>query len=270
MGIYSDNFYSWMDREFAAEKAAMDANPNGWKHPDGTPCRAKSPETCPKFAKEKHALIDQDALDPVANVQLHSSAKEFEAIRKGDDPETKNVRAVRRDECTTMGVGSTKSKYREKRNEAFANLLKYASKGKDISGSYPLDNPTQKVTHINDKGEEVDGFADGWQVSFQTTNGEGFNKRADNGAFLSDEDYDKTVERLIKETGSKPYLGVFGNIPEISFRCDSFAQAKAIAQEFNQVSIANNKRIAANIFDRYTFPKNKKYDWMRNQTFVMA
>lgn len=26
MGIYSDNFYSWMERQFAAEKAAMDAS----------------------------------------------------------------------------------------------------------------------------------------------------------------------------------------------------------------------------------------------------
>ena len=148
--------------------------------------------------------------------------------------------------------------------------MKVKTDGGDISGSYPLDNPTKKVTHIDAAGKEVDGFADGWQVSFQTTNGEGFNKRAGDGTFMEDEDYDKTVERLIKETGSKPYLGVFGNIPEISFRCNTMAQAKAIAKEFNQVSIANNKRIAAGIFDRFTFPKTKSYDWTKNQTFVMA
>ena len=47
-------------------------------------------------------------------------------------------------------------------------------------------------------------------------------------------------------------------------------EGTAIAKEFNQVSIANNKRIAAGIFDRFTFPKNKSYDWTKNQTFVMA
>ena len=155
------------------------------------------------------------------------------------------------------------------RNVGFARLQELKSLGKDIDGTYPLSNPTEKVQHLGKDGKMHDGFADGWQVSFQTTNGEGFNKKVDNGLMLSDEMYDSIVDELVEKTGSQPYLGVFGDIPEISFRCDSKKQAKEIAEKYNQVSIANNKRIAAGIFDGRTFPKTKGYDWRKNQTFVM-
>ena len=65
-----------------------------------------------------------DALDPIANVQLKSTAQEYNGIKKGSDPESPNVRTVRPDELTTMKPGSTKSKYRELRNAAFAVLMK--------------------------------------------------------------------------------------------------------------------------------------------------
>jgi len=252
-----------------ASAAAMDARPNGYIHPDGSPCRAKSPESCPFKKKSEHEAVKVDKLNPVARVQTESTAKEFANIKRGDDPGSGNVRPVSPDELTTMKVGSTKSKYREMRNKAFAILQKKKAAGADVDGTYPLDNPEEKVKHQNDKGEWVDGFADGWQVSFQTTNGEGFNKRAGDGAFMTDSDYDDTVERLTKETGSRPYLGVFGDIPEISFRCDSYKKALEIAKRYNQVSIANNKRIAQGIFDSRTFPHNKNYDWRKNQTWVM-
>ena len=46
MGAFSDNFYTWLANEYAAEKATMDASPNGYKHPDGSPCKAKKKENC--------------------------------------------------------------------------------------------------------------------------------------------------------------------------------------------------------------------------------
>ena len=271
MGIYSDNFYSWLDCQHKAEKTVMDASrtPNGYKHPDGSPCYAKTIESCPKYKKADHEAIKVDALDPVANVQRKSTTQEFNAIKKGDDPNSNNVRAVRPSELTTMKVGSTNSKYREMRNKAFDSLMKQKASGKDVDGTYPLSAPEKKVTHKDANGNEADGFADGWQVSFQTTNGEGFNKRTNDGSYLSDEDYDRIVEELSEQTGSEPYLGVFGDIPEISFNCKSRKMAIEIAKKYNQVSIANNKRIAAGIFDARTFPKNQNYDWRRNQTFVM-
>lgn len=269
MGAFSDNFYSWLEKEHAAEKAAMDASPNGYKHPDGSPCRAKSIDTCPYYKKEQHEAVKVDALDPVANVQLKSTSQEYNGIKKGADPESKNVRAVRPDELTTMKPGSTKSKYRELRNVAFAALMKKKEAGENVDGTYPLDDPEHKVTHKDKAGKDVPGFADGWQVSFQTTNGEGFNKRSKDGKFVSDEDYDRIVDELSEETHSKPYLGVFGDIPEISFRCKTYKQAMEIAKRFNQVSIANNARIAQDIWDGWTFPTNHDYDWRGNQTFVM-
>ena len=49
MGIYSDNFYSWLDCQHKAEKTVMD---EGYTHPDGKPCRAKSKESCPFYHKD--------------------------------------------------------------------------------------------------------------------------------------------------------------------------------------------------------------------------
>ena len=60
MGIYSDNFYSWLDRQHDAEKLAMDSETNGYIHPDGNPCRAASIKTCPKFKDEVHELEDAE------------------------------------------------------------------------------------------------------------------------------------------------------------------------------------------------------------------
>ena len=51
MGAFSDNFYTWLANEYAAEKATMDASPNGYKHPDGSPCKAKKKENCPYYQK---------------------------------------------------------------------------------------------------------------------------------------------------------------------------------------------------------------------------
>ena len=44
MGIFSDNFYSWLDIEHESEKCAMDSLNSGWKHPDGSACKASKPE----------------------------------------------------------------------------------------------------------------------------------------------------------------------------------------------------------------------------------
>lgn len=62
MGAYSDNFYSWLDRQNAAEKAAMDAaiQVNGYIHPDGKPCHAATIKNCPKFKAEVHELEDAE------------------------------------------------------------------------------------------------------------------------------------------------------------------------------------------------------------------
>ena len=266
MGIYSDNFYSWMDRQIAAEKATMDAlgDFDEAKHSR----EGKGSEKGGQFKTKPETIEKQDLIDPVQRVETEATPKEFEAIKRGEDPETDNVRPVMLSELSTVTDGSTESKYRKQRNAAYRELmLKKDKEGADINGSYPLSDPTHKVQHIGEDGQLHDGFKDGFQVSFQTTNGEGYNPSRK--LKLTDEEYDKIVDELIKETGSEPYLGVFGNIPEISFRCDTYEQAMDIAKRYNQVSIADNERIAHDIFDMYTFPQNPDYDWRDNQTFCM-
>lgn len=260
-------FYDYLNSQNKRDAVSMDAMPNGYKHPDGTPCRAKSPKTCPFFKEEEHEAVKIDDLDPVARVQTETTEEEFAGISKGEDPGSPNVRPVEPSELDTLTEGSTNSKYRKMRNEAFDALQKRKAAGENVDGTYPLSDPTHKVQHKGADGEMHDGFADGFQVSFQTTNGEGFNRKS--GKRMSDEDYDRTVDEIAKETGSEPYLGVFGAIPEVSFRCDTLEKAMEIAKKYNQVSIADNARIAADIWDSYTFPANPDYDWRENQTFVM-
>jgi len=111
----------------------------------------------------------------------------------------------------TFQEGGTKSKYREMRNKFIRSLIE---KGED--GTYDLET-----------GKPV-SYDNGAQVSFQTTSSE------DGG--MSDEEYDKLVDSLSKETGSKPHLGSYG-VPEISFRCDTLEKALELGRKYNQESV---------------------------------
>lgn len=225
------------------------------RHPDGSICHAKSEESCPILNKAKKAS-EADALEAKA------SEEDMKKISIGDDPQRKGIIAVDVADLATFSEGSTKSKYRNARNAVYKQI-------KDFNlgdGSYVIGDPPKKVTHKVD-GEDKPGFADGYQVSFQTTNGEGFDRESKD-LMMSDEDYDKTVEDLSAETGSDPYVGLFGGVPEISFRCETLEQAMDIARRYNQISIANNAQIAQEMFDDdMTFPHNPEYNWRENQVF---
>lgn len=80
-------------------------------------------------------------------------------------------------------------------------------------------------------GEQVN-FKSGYQVAFQTVTSE----KKDSKLYLTDSEYDKLVNDLRNETGSEPFVGVFGS-PEISFRCRSMKQAMQIAKRYNQLSV---------------------------------
>lgn len=65
MDGFKDNFFSYMyGANKGHETPTMDAQPNGYKHPDGTPCRAKSIETCPFYKAEEHKIVEEDKLSP--------------------------------------------------------------------------------------------------------------------------------------------------------------------------------------------------------------
>ena len=141
----------------------------------------------------------------------------------------------------------TESRYRRLRNAAFESLGPNPA-----PGNYTLAVPPSAVAITN-----------GWQVSFQTTIGEGLT-----GCPMADADYDNTVEELSRETGSVPYLGVFGGIPEISFFCETKELALDIAARYHQSCVADNARIASGKTDGLSFPRNPSCDCRKNPLVV--
>lgn len=60
MGIYSDNYYSWMDRIYSSEKAAMDEKFDEAKHSR----EAKGSEKGGRFKTKPETIEQQDDIDP--------------------------------------------------------------------------------------------------------------------------------------------------------------------------------------------------------------
>ena len=141
----------------------------------------------------------------------------------------------------------TESLYRWLRNAAFESLG-----DNPASGTYTLSMPIRLVALTN-----------GWQVSFQTTVGEGLY-----GTPLPDAEYDRIVDELSNVTGSAPYLGIHEGIPELSFCCGTKELALEIAAKYNQSCIVDNARIASGKTDEFSFPKNPHYDSRQNPLFI--
>lgn len=118
----------------------------------------------------------------------------------------------------------TKSKYRNKRDEVVA-------RHKALRKKQGLDGMPD-CTVDPDTGDEV-SFSGGYQVSFQTS----ISEQAGEGG-VSDAEYDKITEELSRQTGSKPYIGVFDEA-ETSFHCKTYKEAMRIARKYNQQSILN-------------------------------
>ena len=273
MGAFSDNFWSWLERQNATEKAAMDEEA-GYKHPDGTPCKAKKKENCPfyqKEVKESEEIDDLSSPSEVSKVVSVATSSEMENIKRGGTPENQKFEKVTPEDLDTMQEESTRSKYRNMRNK----LVKHVIDTQKGDGTYPLVDVTdEKVA----KELEPVYYDDGYMVSFQTTNGEGFNKQRKDLS-MSDWDYDDLCEDLIAE-GYKPHVGVFGGIPEISFKVDSKDVAERIMKKYNPVSMWDNaKRSRAaraekepgmsarkiqQLWSRANIP-NPQYNWKENQ-----
>lgn len=113
----------------------------------------------------------------------------------------------------TFQDGGTESKYRLARNKWVKQLLSAEDGTFDLETGKPV------------------SYDKGFQVAFQTTASE-----KDGG--MSDEEYDKIVDDIVKETGAKPDLGCF-EVPEISFHFDDRKTALAMMEKYNQHSIWN-------------------------------
>ncbi len=153
------------------------------------------------------------------------------AVRKYSDNPTEDLQSM------GLPTRHKASGYRAKRDLFSAKL-----KDKP-DGTYDLET-----------GEDVSAQFVGkklWQVAFQTTSSE----KEGNKLYISDEEYDRLVDEVSKETGSKPYLGKF-EVPEISFVCDNFKKAKEIMYRYDQHSIWN--------WEKGKLYKNKRFNKKTN------
>lgn len=130
----------------------------------------------------------------------------------------------------TFQDGGTQSKYRLARNKWVKQLLS------SDDGTFDLET-----------GKPVE-YDSGFQVAFQTTASE-----KDGG--MSDEEYDRIVDDVVKQTGAKPELGCF-EVPEISFHFEDRLQAIQMMEKYNQHSIWN--------WGKFRIVMNKKLDTSTN------
>lgn len=84
----------------------------------------------------------------------------------------------------------------------------------------------------NFKGELV-SYENGYQVSFEVV---GIHTMGHIN-YMADKAYSKLIEALENELNSKPNLGVFEGVAEVSFHVNELDKAMAIAKRYNQHSI---------------------------------
>lgn len=130
----------------------------------------------------------------------------------------------------TFQDGGTQSKYRMARNKWVKQLLS------SEDGTFDLET-----------GKPVE-YNSGFQLAFQTT-------ASEKEGGMSDEEYDRTVDEIVKLTGAKPELGCF-EVPEISFHVEDRLKAIQLMEKFNQHSIWN--------WGKFRIIMNKKLDTSTN------
>ena len=154
----SGNYYEWRARLRGA--TAMDGN--GYRHPDGVECEARTPEACPFRRKELREAAKTDTLDPNEGTVVTASkvdsrtfhdtivaAKESQDARKQWRVDAKSVEEYDDCECYATENGST-----------------FALHGKDIvsvcrnrndKDCYPLDLMAQAVEAGGDRLDSYEG-----------------------------------------------------------------------------------------------------------------
>ena len=222
MGAFSDNFYSWLDRKYAAEKAAMDA---AFKHPDGSECKAQKPENCPYY---RDGIKDSEELDDLGenteSTQLEGLRKMWEAANAGQ------VGGL---------AGSSFADLEESMNKLNSDIEEYDKmhgndpiKVKDVRGRlkkvhnyYP--NVEYGTYDLDNYANGPKQYSDGYSATFHTTSSKG----------ISGDEYDYESQRMAFLTGSKIDAGVYQGGEEASFNEKNILRAMAIAVRFQQAAI---------------------------------
>ena len=239
MGAFSDNFYSWLEKEHAAEKAAMDASPNGYKHPDGTPCRAKSIESCPFYKKDLSESEDVDNLGVEPTPQYDRKVKELEQLCKDGGltsiPGFENATFESLKKAYDEFLGELEMYEAEPHEVLWTNTRK-------IRDEIYENNKDKQYATINAETGDVREDCTGFGVTFHTTLSDPDKKT---GAMtlsrvLTDEEYDRKVTELVKLGGADTWnVGIFQDNGEVSIDCKDAKRAIAMMLYWNQNSVYN-------------------------------
>lgn len=257
----SKNFYDYM---YGGEKTAVaqDAdnaydpqNPTpgkyGLSHEDGSPCDAKTPETCPHNKKAK--LVEQKKQDadmlnkedgkggesdhPNGNLDRH--LKELKSIL--EDPEVqKAIPAIKG--MTFEGLAAAYDAVGREYEELEMNIGNDYMKGtRAAAEKVAADNPGKDYHTFTmdgrDRNDELESM-DAWGVTFHTTR----MSKPDDPGYVDDDEYDRRVAMLDKVSGSDgPNVGIFQGKPEISVACPDMKKALVQMVKFEQNSIYNYK-----------------------------
>ena len=229
MGAFSDNFYSWLDRQFSKRKVVMDAMPNGYKHPDGKPCHAKSIDTCPFFRKDMAEAEDIDNLNS-ATPSYDRKLAELEALYK--DGGLSNIPAL-----ANLSFDSLKKAFDDflEDLETYENgehEVKWHNTQKKRDEIYEANKDKYLATIDPNTGKEKDDCS-GFGVTFHTTL---------SNASLTPEEYDAKVTELCALGNVDSWnVGIFQKEGEISIDCKDGARAIAMMLHWNQNSTYNYK-----------------------------
>ena len=227
MGLYSDNFYSWLDREFAAEKATMDLSPSGYKHPDGKPCRAKSPENCPFYKLDKSEAENIDNLKsktPSYDRKIKELKDLFNSGELNKIPSLANT--------TFNELKGAMDDFLEdlETYESEEHKVKWHDTQKRRDLIYER-NKEYEYDTINSESGEVRKDCTGFGVTFHTTLSD---------KDLTPEEYDAKVTELVALGDADTWnVGIFQGKGEISIDCKKAKRALAIMLHWNQNSIYN-------------------------------
>lgn len=240
------SFYSWM--RGAADSVAMDAEVMR-KHPDGSPCYAKKEEDCPILNKAKK-------IDKVDNLNQSKSDVEGRHLN-----EIFNILNSVRDKVPALKdvtYSQLEEAYVDVRDE-YARLDdmddNYIKDTRKIRDKIAQDNPDADYHSFavdgHDREKELEGL-DAWGVTFHTSKMDDMS----HDTYLSDDEYDKMVEKLRRVSRAKEFqVGIFQGAPEISVTCEDTKKAIAQLVMFEQCGIYNYK-LGKTIYN-LTYDENK-------------
>lgn len=180
--------------------------------------------------------------------KLWEKARKIVESRYSDDPDP-SMGVYRPTDFMTPSEYGKHQEQKEKEIEEEFNKLKNNSEKKSVesgknSGKF-YKNTMSKIRNFKAKSDGTYDFEtgkpkdypDGYSVSFHQNEPDAKgNWKSDYGRY-SDEDYDKNVSDMVKETGGELNIGYFAGTPEVSVWVKDFKTAVKMAKKHNQHSV---------------------------------